>query len=323
MIPTQIMTLTPNPAIDVTYRVEDARLDAVNRVTHVTRRAGGKGLNVSTVLAQLGQSSHATGFLGGRNGEFFQEILEDLGAEPTWIQTDGETRTTTAVVSETTTTMFNEAGAPVSDEAWRQLREHVASSIAPGQVVVISGSFPPGTTSQRVHSLLSSIRDAGGSILLDTSGPLLLAGVESGASLVKPNHHELMEATGTDSVGEGARVLLDRGTSTVAVSRGEDGLVLYDRDAHGTRAWSAAPVEIVQGNPTGAGDSTVAALALGLAQLESGGDPQKIWPDALRRAVALSAAAVLSPIAGRVDLEAYERFLPNVIVEEQDPDVTR
>lgn len=323
MISTRIVTVTPNPAIDVTYRVPGAQLDAVNRVTNITRRAGGKGLNVSTVLAQLGQPSHATGFLGGRNGELFRELLEDLGAEPTWIATDEETRTTTAVVSETTTTMFNEPGAPVSDSAWRQLQQHIVASIVPGQVVVISGSFPPGTGSQRVTRLLSEIRDAGGSVLLDTSGPLLLAGVDSGVSLVKPNHLELAEATGTKSVDEGARALLERGASTVAVSRGEEGLVLYHRDAHGTQIWSAAPVEVVHGNPTGAGDSTVAALSIGLAQLESGGDPQEVWPDALRRAVALSAAAVLSPIAGRVDLEAYERFLPNVIVKEQDSDVTR
>ncbi|MFT7989694.1 PfkB family carbohydrate kinase, partial [Salmonella enterica] len=88
---------------------------------------------------------------------------------------------------------------------------------------------PPGTPADAVSELVTAVRAAGALVLLDTSGPLLLAGIDGGADLVKPNHHELREATGADTVDAGARELLDRGASAVAVSRGEDGVTLFAR----------------------------------------------------------------------------------------------
>lgn len=311
-----LITVTPNPAIDVTYHLPKVQWDEVNRVTQVVRRAGGKGVNVANVLTQLGHRVSVTGFLGGDLGESLRHLLADSGVEQHWVQIDRDTRCTTAIVDEHSTTLFNEPGPQVTDQHWHRLAVDVTRRCRPGDVVVLSGSCPPGTTAGDVRAFLTTVREAGATTVVDTSGPLLTVAAEAGADLVKPNHHELAEATGHAEVMDGARCLISRGAGAVAVSSGEKGMVLFHNDHGTTRAWRAAPAEVVHGNPTGAGDSAVAALTLGLAQIAEGHDPLKVWPERLRHAVALSAAAVLAPVAGMVDADAYERFVHKVEVEE-------
>ncbi|WP_460366727.1 PfkB family carbohydrate kinase, partial [Actinocorallia lasiicapitis] len=142
-------------------------------------------------------------------------------------------------------------------------------------------------------TLIGLARSAGALTLLDTSGPALLAGGAARPDLLKPNAGELAES-GLDPAG-----------LTVALSRGKDGILLSSPDG----CWTAAPPEVLSGNPTGAGDAAAASLALSLHRGEA-------WPSALVSAVALSAAAVVTPEAGDVDLDVYRRIQPNVIVEE-------
>lgn len=311
-----IITVTPNPAVDVTYRLPHAIWGGVNRVDAVTRRAGGKGVNVACVLMQLGHAAQTTGFLGGANGRSLSHLLDAYPIEQQWIPIDGETRCTTVVVDESSTTLLNEPGPLVSGTDWGRLSAEISTRCSSGDVVVLSGSFPPGTQAGHVHGFVSAARRAGALVLVDTSGPLLGAAADSCADLLKPNQEELREATGIDDVIAGAQSLIARGAGTVAVSCGEEGLVLVAGRGKAVRAWRAAPAEIVHGNPTGAGDAAVAALALLLQHLAAGGNLADIVPDHLRQAVALSAAAVLAPVAGVVDLESYARFLSQVEVEE-------
>ncbi|TFB91567.1 1-phosphofructokinase family hexose kinase [Cryobacterium sp. HLT2-28] len=311
-----IITVTPNPAVDVTYRLPHAVWGGVNRVDSVTRRAGGKGVNVACVLAQLGHAAQTTGFLGGANGQSLSQLLDSYPIEQQWTPIEGETRCTTVVVDESSTTLLNEPGPRVSGNDWDRISAEISTRCSSGDVVVLSGSFPPGTQARHVQGFVSAARRAGALILVDTSGPLLGAAADSGADLLKPNQEELREATGIDDVVAGARSLIARGAGTVAVSCGEEGLVVVTGRGEGVRAWRAAPAEIVHGNPTGAGDAAVAALALLLQHVAAGGNLAEIVPDHLRQTVALSAAAVVAPVAGVVDLASYARFLSQVEVEE-------
>jgi 1-phosphofructokinase family hexose kinase len=314
--PGPILVVTPNPAVDVTYHVAgNIAWDGVNRVQTVTRRAGGKGLNVANVLLQLGSMAELGGFLGGPQGEALRRLVDPrLGGG--WVGIDGETRCTTAVVDTRSTTLFNEPGPRVSDADWERLTADIASRATQGGVIILAGSCPPGTGPEHVKALIGAARTAGAAVLADTSGPLLLEAASAGADLLKPNREELLEATGAGTVADGAAVLLERGAAAVAVSSGEDGLSLFTRTEDGTRAWSAAPAEVVHGNPTGAGDSAVAALALGLSRIAAGTHPTEAWPRALAEAVAASAAAVLVPVAGAIDTAARDRFLPKIQVKE-------
>lgn len=326
----RIIAVTPNPAVDVTYRLDRVRLDEVNRVAEVTRRAGGKGVNVASVLEQLGVHASLSGFVGGNLGAVFHDLLSRSSVgdarRQQWVEIDGTTRATTVVFDPASTTLFNEPGPAVRDAEWHSLSRRLTELCGPGDVVVISGSLPPGTEAATLRGLLEAVKARGAALLVDTSGPMLKVAAEAGADLLKPNHDELAEATGKTSVAEGARDLLGRGARAVAVSCGRDGLEIYravDENPPGgtdgrtrTRGWRAAPAEVVSGNATGAGDSAVAALALALSAISAGDDPSGVWPEYLRRAVALSGAAVLAPVAGVVDLAAYERFQKHIEVEE-------
>lgn len=129
--------------------------------------------------------------------------------------------------------------------------------------------------------------------IIDTSGPALLAAARAGATVLKPNHHELAEVTGTDSLAAGAKVLLDAGAKHVYANAGEAGLVHFAATTPGH--WSSAKLpQPLIGNPTGAGDSVVAAIASGLHQQE---DHNSVI---LPRAAAWSASAVLMPTAGEL-----------------------
>lgn len=320
----QLITVTPNPAIDVTYRLPRATWDDVNRVSTVTRRAGGKGINVANVLAQLDHPVAVSGFLGGDMGRALQTLLSasdgqsERRPEQMWLPVERETRCTTVIVDDTTTTLFNEPGPEVSTQDWSGLTELVVGRVKPGDVVTVSGSNPPGTTAEVVGEFFTELKKAGASILVDTSGPLLLTAAGAGVDLVKPNEHELREATGCAELLDGVRELMNRGVQAVAVSMGRDGLSLFHSHGNSLRGWHAAPAEVVHGNPTGAGDAAVAALSLGLRELAAVGAPDSVWPSHLRHAVALSASAVLAPVAGQVDLPSYTRFLENTEVREID-----
>ncbi|UNX55180.1 hexose kinase [Georgenia sp. TF02-10] len=310
-----ILTLTPNPAVDVTYTLPAVRLGEVNRVTSVTEAAGGKGVNVARVLAQLGHPVTATGFLGGDTGVLLRRLLDGSGVTQRWLDVPQRTRRTTTLVDAAGATLLNEPGPRLDPGAWADLAALLTTSVGAGDVVVVSGSTPPGAPDQALPTLLAAAAGRGARTLVDTSGAGLLAAADAGADLLKPNEHELAEATGAVDPVTGARALIDRGAGAVVVSCGAAGLVAVVADGAARPAWRARPAEVLSGNPTGAGDAAVAALALALHADEplATGLPAHL-PDA----VALSGAAVLAPVAGAVDLTAYRRMRAAITVEELD-----
>ncbi|WP_103349832.1 1-phosphofructokinase family hexose kinase [Amycolatopsis sp. CA-128772] len=286
-----IVTVTPNTALDVTYTVDSLVPDAVHRARDVRRRAGGKGVNVARVLHALDVDVHAIATAGGATGVAVATELGAAGLSAELVPIGGETRRTTTVLSASdgSVTLINEPGPVVTAAEWELLAEHVHRREP--EVLVCSGSLPPGAPSEGYARLL-----AGRTSVLDTSGAALLAGLAGRPAVVKPNAEELREATGHDDLERAARELMRAGAGAVVVSLGAGGLLAVT--PAGT--WRATPPGALTGNATGAGDAVVAALALGLSRREP-------WPEILRRAVALSGAAVLGPLAGDVDLAHYHR----------------
>lgn len=140
-------------------------------------------------------------------------------------------------------------------------------------------------------------------MLLDTSGEPLRRGVAARPDLVKPNAEELSELTGSHEPRRATRDARRRGAHTVVASLGAEGLLAHTAEGH----WQATPPRRVYGNPTGAGDSAVAGLLSGLVE-------HLPWPERLARAVALSAATVLAPVAGEFDRAVYEELVGQVRV---------
>ncbi len=308
-----IRCVTPNPALDVTYRVNPVVVHAVNRVSEVTQRPGGKGVNVARLLAARGHDVAAYGFLGGATGQLLHDLLTQLqpSIQQRWTLTDVETRRTIAVTDAADTTMFNEPGHPVSAAAWADLATALVTDCQPGDVVTISGSLPVGATPEQVSRLVTGARERGAIVIVDTSGPGLLTAAAAGAHVLKPNKHELLEVTGANDTRSGIAALLHSGCQAVVASLGPDGLVLATQD----RTTSAALGRTLTGNPTGAGDALVAALAAGLAA-PSTDDLHDRLTGALPNAVAWSAAAVLSPVAGEIDQTLADQLAHDVTTKE-------
>ena len=295
----RILVVTPNPAVDTTYRVAEQLVGESHRVLEVSQRPGGKGINVSRGLAALGHESVNILPLGGATGGWIAARLDELGLAASITPIAGATRTCVAVTDpHSHPTVFNEPGPQVTPAEWDALLADVRAQLADAAMLVVSGSLPPGTDASLITALVVAARDAGVPSLLDVSGPSLLAAAAAGADVVKPNAEELLAATGTDDLDAAITAAQAAGARLVVVSRGSDGLVARQ----GGTAFSTPAVPGIHGNPTGAGDAATAGLAAALV------DRAPI-AEALRWAAALGAAAVLRPVAGEVDLDAFHRFL--------------
>ncbi|MBC6450698.1 1-phosphofructokinase family hexose kinase [Actinokineospora xionganensis] len=302
-----IVTVTPNAALDVTYVVPALLPNGSHRVTSVRSRAGGKGINVARVLARQGIPVIATGLVGGPTGSLLDRDLAAARVVFHPYEVAAESRRTVTVVADGDATVFNEPGEPVTAAEWAGFRGHLAGLLADARLVVLSGSLPPGLGFDAYADLVRVARAHGCRTVLDTSGDALLAGIAAGADVVKPNAVELFEATGESDPVAAAQALRRAGAGAVVASLGPDGMVAVTADG----CWRARPDRRISGNPTGAGDAGVAALAAGLVA----GNP---WPDLIREAVAWSAAAVAAPLAGDIDEGTRDELRAGVNVEELD-----
>ena len=302
-----ILTVTLNTALDITYRVRELHPHGSHRVSEVTERPGGKGLNVARVLAALGHEVTVTGFTGGATGRVVQEQLTDTpGVLDALIPVSGATRRTIAVVDDRTgdTTQLNEPGPTVTSAEWTAFQEAYEGLLGDGiSAVALCGSLPPGLPVGAYAGLIRTARTAGVPVLLDTSGEPLRRGVAARPDLVKPNAEELAELTGSHDPSRATQDARRRGARAVVASLGARGLLAATPEG----TWHATPPARVHGNPTGAGDSAVAGLLSGWVE-------RLPWPDRLARAVALSAATVLAPVAGEFDRAAYEELVGRVAV---------
>lgn len=309
-----ILTVTPNPALDLTWHVDRLIVGETHRADAGAARAGGKGLNVARVAHAQGASVFALTTAGGRTGGEFAAELDASGIPNVLIEVAGDTRRSVAIVDEQLgdTTVVNERGVNPADAEWAALLAEVVDRLAGARVLVISGSLPPGAPETLLPILIGVGRDAGVPVIVDTSGPALLTAAGAGASVLKPNAAELAEATGVADPVEGARSLIARGAELVLLSLGADGMLAVT--ASGVlHARLDAPLA---GNPTGAGDAGVAACAVLYA--DGVRDPERV----LRRATAWSAAAVLMPLAGEIhdSWPALEAALTVGPYEQKDPE---
>ncbi|MGG5172082.1 1-phosphofructokinase family hexose kinase [Pseudarthrobacter sp. J1738] len=301
----RVVTVTPNPAVDTTYQVAAIVRGASHRVPGPLVHAGGKGLNVARVAHQLGFPVLAIAPVGGIAGAEFSEELSASTVPHQLIPVAASTRRSIALVdaNDGETSIFNEAGNPLTVDEWQKLAAAVVDSLSdeihPAGVLVGSGSLPSGAPADFYPALVALGHNAGVPVIVDTSGPGILAAARAGADLLKPNHHELIEAMGLEDLPSAAWELIKLGARMVLVSAGAEGMMAFSAE-HPGKYWTARLPEPLSGNPTGAGDAAVSATAVALAQGVR--DPAEI----LRRATSWSAAAVLMPGAGEISARFRE-----------------
>jgi tagatose 6-phosphate kinase len=288
-----ILTVTLNPAWDVTYPVGVLDPGATHRVTRPAARAGGKGINVARVLTRMGEPALATGVLLGHTGLAVRDDLAQAGVRTAFADGGGggNTRCTVTIVEAASgrATLLNEPGPGDGDINWPALRDHLLPLIARCAVLVLSGSLPPALPVDAYADLVEAGRHSGATTILDSDGPALAAALAARPDIVKPSQDEMARVTGIRDPHRGAAALLDAGAGAVVVSAGPDGLHAVTRG----ESYCARPPELTAVNPTGAGDAVVAGLASGLLR-------RAAWPELVRVATAWSAASVLEPVAGEV-----------------------
>ncbi|MCS4277823.1 1-phosphofructokinase family hexose kinase [Mycetocola sp. BIGb0189] len=293
-----VLILTPNPALDLGYRVDRQRIGVTQRVREVTTRPGGKGVNVARVLNTLGIPVTTIQPLGGPTGDRIETALRDRGIPVVACPIRGETRRTVTVHDGIDhPTMLGEPGPVITTPEWAALSRLLLTRLATHSTLVIAGSLPPETDTRMVGDWIRLAQTQGVHTVVDVSGAALISAAQARADVLAPNAAEAMEATGTHEVDAAATALLALGARTVVLSRGAEGLRGYT--AAGTRSVPAVPG--ISGNPTGAGDAVTAGL---VRALEAGAD----LLESLEGAAALGAAAVLSPVAGELDPADADRF---------------
>ena len=187
-----ILTVTMNPSIDTRYQLDKLIIDDVNRVTP-EKTAGGKGLNVSRVLLQLGDDVLATGLLGGHMGAYMAELMDADGVKNDFVPIAGETRICLNILHEGNQTELLESGPQIAPAELEAFTAKFAELAAKADVVTLSGSLPRGVDAGYYAKLVKIAEEAGAKVLLDTSGASLEAALESDAKpeLVKPNLTEI------------------------------------------------------------------------------------------------------------------------------------
>jgi tagatose 6-phosphate kinase len=329
-----ILTVTLNLALDVTYLVGDVDWNGMNRVSTVHRRAGGKGVNVARVLTALGHEVLTTGLSGGRTGDAVLADLALAGIAADFTPIAAESRTTLVVSdsgasaptpSRTATAhrnaLFNEPGPVLADEDLASFTRHFTGLVGRADAVVISGSLPPGVPADFYARLAAMAAERGVPAIVDADGAPLRHALSGRPAIIKPNAEELARAMPDGAVDDApaqprvaspplfadaarAEALRRAGAESVVVSLGAGGALAVTPGG----SWRAHMPREISGNPTGAGDALVAGLALGLVEATP-------WPDRLRRATALGAAAVAAPLAGDFDPGVYRTLHPAISIE--------
>ena len=264
-----ILTITLNPAVDISYKLENLSLNTVNRIEDVSKTAGGKGLNVARVLHQLGENVAASGFLGGSLGEFIRSRLATIGIQDFFVSISGETRNCIAVIHEGKQTEILESGPVITASEAALFLEKFTEYASQVNIVTLSGSLPKGLPTDFYVDLVRISNEYDAKVLLDSNGALLTALVASEHKpyLIKPNEEELADLLGQKSVDEvqiieALESALFAEIPWVVVTLGADGAIVK----HNKTLYRAKAPKIEAINPVGSGDSVIAGFAAGIAR---------------------------------------------------------
>ena len=311
---TDIVTITPNPAVDLSTSVELIVPVAKLRGTSQRRDPGGGGINVARVIKRLGGDVSALYPIGGVTGDLLRKLLDSEGVASRTFAIAEETREDFFVSEISTHNRFILPGPQLSESEWRELLR-LFSAIEPfPRIVVASGSLPGGVPDDFYARVAKIANQRGGRMVLDTSGPALTAAVAEGVDIIKPNLREMRELTGREPSGAAeweaaAKSLVHSGkVAVVALTMGHLGAVLVTKN----QVLRSQPLAVIPVSAVGAGDSFLGAL---IWQLASGADLEACF----RQAVAAGAAALLNPGTGLCLPADIKRLAEQVMLTAEQP----
>ena len=261
-----IYTVTFNPAIDYVVRTGEVKLGSVNRASSEEIYFGGKGINVSAVLAELGVKSKALGFIAGFTGEAIEQGVKDMGIDADFVKLKEGSSRINIKLKAAEETEINGQGPHIGKDALNQLFSKL-EGLRGGDTLIFAGSIPNSLPPDIYEKILASLSGRDIMFAVDATGKLLLNVLKYRPFLIKPNSHELGELFGTEIVTDEdvvryAEKLREMGARNVLVSMAEKGALLRD-EMGGLHRCGACKGELK--NSVGAGDSMLAGFVAGIA----------------------------------------------------------
>lgn len=264
----RVLTVTLNPALDLTVQLPSLRLGEVNRSESLQVHAAGKGLNVAQVLADLGHQLTVTGFLGADNPQAFEQLFETRGFADEFVRVAGETRSNIKLAEAGgQVTDINGPGLMIAEAERVELLARLKRLAPAHDLVVVAGSLPRGVQVEWFVELLRTLKQLGVRVALDTSGAALRAGLATAPWLIKPNEEELAEARGMNAgdaqaLAREAWRLQVEGVEHVVISQGAEGVSWFAPST----GLHAHPPKVQVVSTVGAGDSLLAGMLHGLLE---------------------------------------------------------
>lgn len=294
-----IYTVTFNPSLDYIVSVEDFQLGMTNRTDSELLLPGGKGINVSTVLKNLGIENTALGFIAGFTGDEIRRKVEEIGVKADFIQIRKGVSRINLKLKSIDGTEINGQGPDIGKEKVEELLSRL-DGLHEGDVLVLAGSIPASMPDDIYKNIMKRLTGKGIMIAVDATRDLLVNVLEYHPFLIKPNNHELGEIFDTEiktreEVIPYARKLQEMGACNVLVSMAGEGAVLAASD--GSCHMAPAPKgDLV--NAVGAGDSMVAGFLAGWME-------KKDYVHAFHMGIAAGSASAFSEyLAKREEIEA-------------------
>lgn len=305
----RILTLTLNPAIDVSTSVE--RLAPIHKLRcgHTRRDPGGGGVNVARVIHRLGGDVVAVYPKGGFIGALLQRLADQEGVRSCTVPIAQETREDFTVVEQASGQEYRFVlpGPQLSEQEWRACLDSVLAGEGRPDFIVASGSLPPGVPSDFFQVLARKVRQRGTKLVLDSTRVATKAALEEGVHLIKPNLREFRELldeplmSRQEWIDAARRLIARRGVERVALTLGDRGALLVGAE----EAWFGEGLPVKPVSSVGAGDSFLGAMVWALSVGRSASE-------ALRYGIAAGSAAVLATGTGLCNVDTVERLLPQV-----------
>ena len=301
-----IYTVTVNPSIDYIVQLNELTLGEVNRMDYDNKLPGGKGINVSRILKELGLDNTAWGFLGGFTGEFVKEALEKTGLKTNFTPIKADTRINVKIKAQAETEI-NGRGPELTKEEIAAFTAQF-DKLTADDVVIFAGSLVPSLSDDFYFDLIKVIRQKGAQFVIDTTGESLLKTLPENPLVVKPNNHELAELFGVelnsiDDIVKHGKKLLEMGAQHVLISMAGDGGLMITKDKV-YRSYAPKGTVI---NSVGAGDSMIGGFTGTYAKTK---DPL----EAFRYGLACGSATAFSE--DLADANKINEILPMIEIEE-------
>ncbi|MGV3041617.1 tagatose-6-phosphate kinase [Staphylococcus rostri] len=305
-----ILTITMNPSIDIAYSMTMLQSDTVNRVTDVQKTAGGKGLNVTRILHQLGSNVIASGLIGGVLGEAIKDDLTKAGIHHDFMPICGETRNCIAILHDGVQTEILESGPVIEESEATTFLSHLEKLADKADILSFSGSLPKGLPTDFYCQMLAVCR--GKPVVLDCAGEVLKQVLQHDIKpcLIKPNITELSELLGrkvstqTADLKAALSSTLFEGIEWLVVSLGAEGAFAK----HNNTFYRVTIPKINVVNPVGSGDATVAGMT---AALERGESDEAV----LKQGNVLGMLNAQEATTGYVQMTNYQTLYDQIKVE--------